>query len=678
MASEWHCTVCPATFTRAEHLKRHNASRSSTYQPYGPTLLIDPMDILRRHEKTCKSRVHSSFENEGRVHSDEERQSKRRCSIGLNDPATLPLPEADPLALDFSFPGWDYAEPTQVLDSLATNSRSTSELAKLDSSSYFTGNDLLADIPSPLDFSTLDLLYSPQLTSDIILAERLEYLAYFTSSRGMATFADRQSFRRSQKIVMDAYEAKLLQQPTPRINHADGHELRPDLDPSPTHESISDPLDAKSHQLVDSLRTVICGRRNDDVITLDWSPSRNKLCQEFFSPPNIRRFLEYFWSLWYPHCPIVHRPLFDSDAATPALLCVMVVIGACLSSRDSDYQTARMWLDSVEELTFGHVCFRKSHSQGYDDISWKKEMLQCIQAAYLVCSLQKREGSAEAQARIRRYRHASMVTLARNIGPGNASHRNLRLDEASLSWWKQFAEEEELIRTLIFVFLIDTALVILHNSPPRMVIPEMKMDVSCPEACFQAESASECLVLLREWAHTRFWKDRLSVVSVVRRICQNQVQDNLINDYARLGTLNLFTVVQGMLDFFKTFQFTDTIKAIHSLMFHLQNSLVFESTLAPVQTGLENWRRIWNERIPEDQNIPDTAENIWKKVGFLRQASEFWHLARIFAAKIGSTSDGFDDPAETASQMHSSYDHTDMGDVNGLIMEYRRLNLGVS
>lgn len=114
-------------------------------------------------------------------------------------------------------------------------------------------------------------------------------------------------------------------------------------------------------------------------------------------------------------------------------------------------------------------------------------------------------------------------------------------------------------------------------------------------------------------------------------------------------------------------------------MFHLQNSLVFESTLAPIQTGLENWRRIWNERVPEDQDIPDTAENMWKKVGFLRQASEFWHLARIFAAKIGSPSDYVDDHAETElSQTHSSYDHTDMSDVNGLIMEYRRLNLVVS
>ena len=116
-------------------------------------------------------------------------------------------------------------------------------------------------------------------------------------------------------------------------------------------------------------------------------------------------------------------------------------------------------------------------------------------------------------------------------------------------------------------------------------------------------------------------------------------------------------------------------------MFHLHNSLVFESTLAPVQTGLENWRRIWRERVPEDAGLPDTPENLWKQVGFLRQASEFWQLARIMLDEIMSTTnelEGEDDEGDERSKALSRYDHTDMGDVNGLIMEYRRLNLGVS
>lgn len=99
---------------------------------------------------------------------------------------------------------------------------------------------------------------------------------------------------------------------------------------------------------------------------------------------------------------------------------------------------------------------------------------------------------------------------------------------------------------MTYIFLIDAALTILHNSPPRMVVSELKMDVASPESCFQAGSAEECQENLCGWAQTRFWKNRISVVSVVRRVCQNSFDDDLVMEYSHLGTLNLFTMVQGM------------------------------------------------------------------------------------------------------------------------------------
>jgi hypothetical protein len=125
--------------------------------------------------------------------------------------------------------------------------------------------------------------------------------------------------------------------------------------------------------------------------------------------------LEYFWSLWYPHCPIVHKPLFHAPSASSPLLCVMVIIGACLSPREQDTEAAREWLDCVEELIFSHECFRVEATAGQATKTCMKEKLQCLQASYLVCSLQKREGSVEAQARSRRHRHASMVAVRQII-----------------------------------------------------------------------------------------------------------------------------------------------------------------------------------------------------------------------------------------------------------------------
>ncbi|KAJ5983198.1 hypothetical protein N7481_005297 [Penicillium waksmanii] len=523
-----------------------------------------------------------------------------------------------------------------------------------------SGNMLL-----PLDISAIDSILFPSKDPDLSIAERLEFMAHFTSTQGMRTFADRESFRHRQEMAREAYEMQALQ--GYKVRQAKATTLDLDiLEVKPEEYSHDvndpDPLHSKSRDLIVNLRDIISNRTNDDVITVEWTPIINQLCKDFFQPSNMRRFLEYFWSLWYPHCPIVHKPLFDPFSASPGLLCVMVIIGACLSPDENDNQASRKWLDSVEELIFCQVYFRSDRELLMDQPGQRKEIVQCMQAAYLVSSLQKREGSVEAQARIRRHRHASMVTLARHIGPRKASHRHLDMSHTSSnSWWEQFAEEEELIRTIIFVFLIDAALTILHNSPPRMVVPELKMDVACPESCFQAESASECMKELHTWATTRFWKSRLSIVSVVRRICQCPIEESIIEDFAGLGTLNLFTLVQ----------------AIHSLMFQLHNSLVFESTLAPIQTGLDNWREIWNSRVPEDTGLPDTPENLWKRVGFLRHASEFWQLARLLMGKIMAANQDDGENAEEMEQL-SRYDHTDMGEVNELIMEYRRMNLGVT
>ena len=147
------------------------------------------------------------------------------------------------------------------------------------------------------------------------------------------------------------------------------------------------------------------------MINLKWSLSTQSNCLEFFSPPRIRRFLDYFWSRWSPHHPIVHKPLFDACTASTPLLCVMVIIGACLSPRKNDGNIAKIWLDSAEELVFNQPLLRGDYETSRKAADHEKEKIQCIQSAYLMCSVQNREGSGEAQTRIRLYRHAPMVAV---------------------------------------------------------------------------------------------------------------------------------------------------------------------------------------------------------------------------------------------------------------------------
>ncbi|GIK00364.1 hypothetical protein Aspvir_004387 [Aspergillus viridinutans] len=598
----WQCTYCCTSFSR---------SRAS---PETPSVT----DLLKRHERTCKAR--------------EE----------VEDIVKAPA----------SFQSDQLEHPSECDQAVV--------------SSWSTRDGDIPDLPSSVDFAALDFLFAPPLASDsITVAERLEYLAYFTSGNGMATFLDRETLKQRQELLkgVDRHPHERIYE---ELHCAD---LLPEtIDPSLIDLSSSDGdiLIRKAREITEHLRRTITTKSDRTIIKLDWAPAVQQSCSAFFSASNIRRFLGYFWSLWYPSCPIVHRPSFDPETARTALLCVMLIIGACLSPHEEDNEAAKMWLDSVEEMIFGDECFMERETSDtstgplHNNAEWMKKRVECIQAAYLVCSLQKREGSVEAQGRMRRYRHATLVMLARDIGLESATHRSLRLESPSKSWWRQFVIEEESIRTLTYVFLIDAAMAIFHHTPPRMVVSELKMDMACPEACFQADTATECFYALREWEGSIFWSERLSVAGVVRRICQGELGDRSVLEFSKMGTLNLFTTVQ----------------ALHSMTFYLQNSLVFESTLAPVQTGLENWRRIWNARQPEDKDISNEPQTIWKKIGFVRYAPEFWHLARIIVARIASPSD--EQCPLPIERRLARFDHTDMRDINGLIMEYRQLNLGVT
>ncbi|EAW12652.1 transcription factor domain-containing protein [Aspergillus clavatus NRRL 1] len=568
-------------------------------------------DLLTRHQKTCKARHSPLSEYRARPVAQAERLQPR-------------LPMA-PMALALVGPE----------------------------------SSMLLDQPSSLDFAAWDSLHAPPMASDsITTGEKLEYLADFTRSNGMATFLDYETLKQRQKLLLDCSESHLTDHPAVTVDPALHHQ--------PCH---LDPLTLKTHEITHCLQHVISNKFEKVVIKLDWAPDVQASCEAFYTPRNIRRFLEYFWALWYPNCPIVHRPSFDPLGAPVALLCVMVLIGACLSPYEDDGHAARMWLDGVEELAFCNGCFHEESGKLMVTVPRLKSRVESLQTAYLVCWLQKREGSVEAQGRVRRHRHAVMVTVARDIGIESATHRNLWLTDPSENWWRQFAIEEALIRhvphsvstTLTYVFLIDAATAIFHHTPPRMVVSELQMDMSCPEPCFQADSAIECFNLLRGCEGSTFWSARLSVAEVARRICQGELDEQCIHEYSTMGTLNLFTTVQ----------------ALHSLlMIPLQNSPALDSTLAPVQIGLDNWRRMWIHRRPEDRRIPDQPRCLWKKIGVVRYAPGVWHLARSLLARMTASAMG---PIPESSRQGPARDgHTDMTDVNGLIMEYQQLNLDAS
>ncbi|KAE8330279.1 hypothetical protein BDV39DRAFT_202084 [Aspergillus sergii] len=407
-----------------------------------------------------------------------------------------------------------------------------------------------------------------------------------------------------------------------------------------------------------------------------WSQVLESLCLQFFHPRSIRRFLQLFWLLWYPHCPIVHRPTLRENEVSPVLLACMVIIGACVSPNAPDNEMAKLWFDRVEDIAF-------SLDTTDPQYLGRPEKLECLQAMYFVCLIQTWEGSPASKRRIRQSRFPSLLIVARSFGISSASHQTLRFDGTPEAWWNQFILEEMIIRyiyhtkhppthsypqdetkrnptdrTLTKVFLLDVAFAVFYNTPPRMVISELQMDLACHEDCFQATSVDACLsAFARSTALMACQGGRPTVRAAIRRICQSHISPESEAAFERLSTLNMFTIVS----------------ALHNLLFHMQSTVV-ETTAQALESGLHNWKYLWakRQRLLE-QDGDKYGTDMRTDEGFMRHAEEYWLLANVLLERFrNSQNDEMD--MESAGPGRGSLDgisDSGMEALNSVIMEFR-------
>jgi hypothetical protein len=72
---------------------------------------------------------------------------------------------------------------------------------------------------------------------------------------------------------------------------------------------------------------------------------------------------------------------------------------------------------------------------------------------------------------------------------------------------------------------------------------EMRMNLCCPEECFQAETAGECLIELQMWMSLPLAK--LSLSMAVTKVCQKVFSEAECMEFATMGPLNLFMMTFG-------------------------------------------------------------------------------------------------------------------------------------
>ncbi|KAI5366188.1 hypothetical protein Slin15195_G077110 [Septoria linicola] len=422
-------------------------------------------------------------------------------------------------------------------------------------------------------------------------------------------------------------------------------------------------LAEKCQQIVTAIKNSLesLAKRRSGVTA--WSQSIQLACDSFFTSPRLANYLNAYWALWHPNCPIIHKPTFNVQASPAMLLAVMALLGACLSPVPGDRESALMWLDAVEEWVFSAPEFSDDPLQphpGGEHSSTLRKRLDALRTAYCVVLLQTWEGNDTAKRRVGRSRYTDVIGVFRSVCDEDISHGNLSYYVASEEAWKAFALTEELIRTLTYVVLLDTAYVIFNNTPPRMAPGEARVVLTCPEACFQADSVQAWTSALQLWQSSSLGQNQPLIHQATSILWKESLTQSDRDMLCSMSSLNFFTLVHPL----------------HVELFHARCHPLPASQTALVRRALDAWRAIWLDRTGIEgleELPPSRAADCWKRLGFAGYAPEFWCLADIVLNSSESVAlNAYDRCGGHASsssitQLLSRYDVSDMSQVHKLV-----------
>ncbi|KAF9894858.1 hypothetical protein FE257_004479 [Aspergillus nanangensis] len=360
----------------------------------------------------------------------------------------------------------------------------------------------------------------------------------------------------------------------------------------------------------------------------------------------------------------------------------MALIGACTSSSEQDRDLAHLLLDVAEEVLFSHPIFSDDSSSTRE---WQTDEtgVSVLQATYFMCILQKWEGNDAAKRRIQRSRFTMFVAATRSLGLSRGTHGDVKFGTGfGVDSWRRYIRREEMIRTFSFVFLLDSAFVIFHNSVPRMVLQEMAIDIPCPEEWFQASSPEEFICLTNSYPTET--KSSTLLSESVRHLCTESPDIDIVaylgNSASKLG---LFTIATGNLHtgYVKVYTI-DKPLAIHGLIFHQKMSytpLPFARTL--LSKALNRWTAAWQLNL-ERLGPPDPYLPLWKEDGFIGHADGFAALAQIHLERANTSQKKWNEliqqlpvSARNTVDGMATFDQTDMDQVANLIMAAEMLHL---
>ncbi|KAI9714660.1 MAG: hypothetical protein M1812_006325 [Candelaria pacifica] len=229
--------------------------------------------------------------------------------------------------------------------------------------------------------------------------------------------------------------------------------------------------------------------------------------RELLTVDNVKHFVFERFTNFQGHWPLIHIPTFNLLEAYDGLVLAIICIGAIYSDRLTQAQVRTLMEHtrySIERssdlysLVTGRTEAVESRSFGSRQDVDELQALTLLQILFIWHGDQsQRESARNDFATI--YILAHKVGLLQPASPGNPAysvlHQSLAAEEDPVadSWnWLAWIEQEKRSRLMFAIYLIDVALVLYFNIPPKFNAFEVRVPLPADDSSWDAEDRREC------------------------------------------------------------------------------------------------------------------------------------------------------------------------------------------
>ncbi|EKG13657.1 Transcription factor fungi [Macrophomina phaseolina MS6] len=329
-----------------------------------------------------------------------------------------------------------------------------------------------------------------------------------------------------------------------------------------------------------------------------------------FSVQNVKQFVSSYFQHVHDEIPVIHRPTFHIDTASPELLLTIVLAGAAFSPPLDDALSTRHFMPIADEFVFGQLARRLQFTQP-DDPELRPEDVQNMQAAVIMGTLQSGLNDVQTRRRVKSRRHPQLVSTLRSFGLLSARRR-------ALATWQDFIEDETRVRITIFTFMSDNHYCMFFNQPPLISVSEMVGDLPCAEELWEANTPSQFEHLSA--IELQDAPPPPSVRYLVNTLMHGPWTQSPGCPCKNASHFNLYIA----------------IAALQSVTYSARTSCLGPASFQAILRATERWQKLWGSGPP--QLGPDP-----RKHAFMRHAAETCWLVRtvVKVAQSGDMSSGY-------------------------------------